>query len=95
LKIIGREEILEAVSRDQTLEGPLGAWYRVAAASTWKNLVEVRRTYPTADYVEPLTVFNVRGNKYRLIVRIDYAMQLIQIRHVPTHAEYDRGRWGE
>lgn len=57
-------------------------------------------TYPHADAVktnrgETLTVFNIGGNKYRLIVRIRYDFQLVNVRAVLTHAEYDQGGWKE
>lgn len=95
MRIIGRRKLLEAAADDRTLEKPLSAWFKVASTSNWKNIVEVRQTYPTADYVDPHTVFNIRGNRYRLIARIDYGMQLTLVKHVLTHAEYDRGRWKE
>jgi len=81
-------------------EGPLRQWYKTALAADWKSLRDVRRTYPHADGVrgdqgDALTVFNVGGNKYRLIARIRYAYQLVNVRYVLTHAEYDEGRWKE
>jgi len=95
MRVIGRQKLLEAAARDPTLRGRLSAWYKVASTSTWKNLLEVRQTYPAADYVAPFTVFNIKGNRYRLIASIEYSMQLILIKDVLTHAEYDRGRWKE
>jgi mRNA interferase HigB len=53
----------------------------------------VRKTYPHADFVDPYTVFNIKGNAYRLIVKIEYRWQLIFVKHLLTHEEYDRGRW--
>lgn len=69
------------------------AWYRLAAKVTWRNLVEVRRDFPHADLVGDKTVFNIRGNHYRLIVHIRYDSQIIFIKHLLTHAEYDKGTW--
>ncbi|HWL93716.1 MAG TPA: type II toxin-antitoxin system HigB family toxin [Phycisphaerae bacterium] len=75
-------------------------WYKVASKASWRNLPDVRRTYPHADGVrtrrgETLTVFNISGNKYRLVVRIRYDFQLVSVRHVLTHREYDSGVWKE
>ena len=81
----------EVVQKDHTLEGPISEWYKIAKAAEWQNLVDVRRVYPHADYVEPYTVFNLRGNKYRLIVKIEYRRQMIFVKHLLTHEEYDRG----
>lgn len=55
--------------------------------------MEVRKEFPATDAVGPLTVFNIRGNRFRLITRIDYHWQVIFIKAVLTHAEYDRGGW--
>ena len=83
----------EAIDRDKTLERPLTAWYKVAKKAEWKSLVDVKQTYSSADYVDPYTVFNIRGNRYRLIVHIKYEWQTIFIKHVLTHEEYDKGDW--
>ena len=66
----------------------------------WRNLHDVRRTYPHADAVRvpgsgTLTVFNVCGNKYRLVTRVRYGYRLVNVRCVLTHDEYDRGVWKE
>lgn len=74
-------------------ENALQLWYTRAKHASWQNFVEVRQVYPSADYVGRLTVFNISGNKYRLIVRIEYERQTIYIRHVLTHQEYDTGAW--
>ena len=79
---------------------PLRLWYKTAIHARWASLQDVRRDYPHADGVktrsgEVLTVFNIAGNKYRLIVRIRYDYELINVRHVLTHEEYDENRWKE
>jgi len=74
-------------------ETPLRTWYRIALMEEWQNPSEVRGMFPHADSVGDLTVFNIGGNKYRLIVRIRYDFQLINIRAVLTHKEYDKGDW--
>jgi mRNA interferase HigB len=79
-------------------EHPLRTWYRIALGARWTSLRDVRATYPHADGVrirsgDTLTVFNIGGNKYRLVARIRYDYQLVNVRHVLTHAEYDEGKW--
>ena len=71
----------------------LNSWYRVAEIAQWRNLAEVRQTYRSADVVQQWTVFNIKGNTYRLITQIDYERQTIYVRHILTHAEYSRGNW--
>ena len=68
-------------------------WYRVASKAKWRNLAEVQATYKTAEAVGNFTVFNIKGNRYRLIVDIIYPQQRIYIKYVLTHAEYDKNRW--
>jgi len=74
-------------------EDQLRAWFRTARISRWNCFADVRSVYNHADCVGKLTVFNVSGNKYRLIVSIDYARQKIYVKHVLTHKEYDLGAW--
>jgi mRNA interferase HigB len=68
-------------------------WYRVASKAQWKNITEVQATYKTAEAVGSFTVFNIKGNRYRLIVDIIYEHQRIYIKYVLTHAEYDKDKW--
>lgn len=79
-------------------EAALRQWHKTALAAEWRSLVDVRRVYPHADAVSttktgPLTVFNIGGNKYRLIARIKYEWQLVNVRCVLRHSEYDKGNW--
>ncbi len=68
-------------------------WYRVATKAEWKNLVDIQKIYPKAEAVSNFTVFNIKGNNYRLIVDIIYSSQRIYIKYVLTHAEYDKDKW--
>lgn len=71
----------------------LDAWYKTARRARWQNLAEVKKTYPHADLVGERTVFNIRGNHYRLITYINYQYQTIYIKAILTHKEYDEGTW--
>ncbi len=62
---------------------------------TFRNFAHLRETFPGADVVGKLTVFNVGGNKVRLIAALHYNRQKVYIRAVLTHAEYDTGTWKE
>jgi mRNA interferase HigB len=85
--------VRKKIEEDSTLEGPFSAWYKVATNAEWKNIHEVRAVYPTADFVDPFTVFNIRGGNYRLIVKIEYRWQMIFIKDLLSHDEYSKGRW--
>ncbi len=65
------------------------AWYRVVKNASFANFNDVRRTFNSADYVAPYTVFDVGGNNFRVIAAIHYNGQRLYIRFVFTHAEYD------
>jgi mRNA interferase HigB len=91
--IISRKKLLEAGNRHSELIEPLDIWYRAAKRAVWKNLVDIRKQMPTADLVGRFTVFNIKGNTYRLIAEVFYLSQTILVRHVLTHAEYDKGAW--
>lgn len=93
MHVISRKKLLEAVENHADLGGPLDVWYRIAKKAAWKNLMDVRRQLPTADAVEEFTVFNIKGNAYRLITEINYRTGRIFLRHVLTHAEYSKGAW--
>ncbi len=71
----------------------LDNWFKVAQKADWSSLIEVQAVFPTAEAVGNFTVFNIKGNKYRLIVSIDYERQVIYIKYVFTHAEYDKEQW--
>ena len=98
--MISLKPLREFSRRHADAEGPLRLWYRTALGAQWGSLKDVRQTYAHADAVrtdagEMLTVFNIGGNKYRLIARIRYDFQLINVRVVLTHEEYSEGGWKE
>jgi mRNA interferase HigB len=93
LHVISKSAWRQAVTANRALHTSISEWHKVASAASWQNLVDVRKTYPTADFVDPFTVFNIKGNTNRLIVKIEYRWQMIFVKHLLTHAEYDRKDW--
>lgn len=93
MHVISRKKLKQAAALHGDLEGPLDAWFRIAKKALWRNLADVRKTFSSADAVGKWTVFNIKGNQYRLITEINYVFGRIYIRQVSTHAEYDRGGW--
>jgi mRNA interferase HigB len=74
------------------------AWLGAAEEADWSNLIEVRRTFPHADSAivrsgNTVTIFNIAGNKFRLVAAIKYRQQVIYTLALITHAEYDKGQW--
>ncbi len=82
-------------AKGRNADGPLRAWYtHVNSRSTsWSNWGDVTRDFATASLVGNCVVFNVGGNKFRLIVRILYPSQKVFILKVMTHKEYDEAKW--
>ncbi len=93
MHIVSRKKLLEFAEIHADAADALDAWYRVSKSAEWVNLVNVRETYPSADIVSNFTVFNIKGNDYRLITSIVYTTQRIYIKYVLTHAEYNKDKW--
>ena len=74
-------------------ERPLRAWAVRIRHARWKNFAELKRDFPSADLVGRLVVFNIGGNKFRLVVRVEYWLQKVFVRHILTHTAYDKEQW--
>ncbi|MEP7338319.1 MAG: type II toxin-antitoxin system HigB family toxin [Acidobacteriota bacterium] len=74
-------------------ETPLRAWAKIAEKASWQNLADVRAILSAADPYCECTIFNIGGNKYRLISHINYRRQKLYVLHVLTHKEYDKEKW--
>lgn len=84
---------MEAAAQHADALARLDVWYRITKKATWTSIADVRKTFSSADAVGTCTVFNICGNKYRLIAWINYETQKVFIRHVLTHADYDKEDW--
>ena len=69
---------------------PLREWFRVAELADWRKLADVREDYKSADLVGDRLVFNIKGNKYRLVCRVRFGHPVLYVRWIGTHSEYDR-----
>jgi mRNA interferase HigB len=90
MRIISRRALREFWEIHPQAEDPLSAWFRVIQRSKFTDFNAIKRTFGAADYVAPYTIFDVGGNKFRLITAIHYTRQRAYIRNVFTHAEYDQ-----
>jgi len=88
-------EFIEAHPEDQSAPDAFAKWYDLVRNNRFANFSELRRIFPSADLVGDLVVFNVRGNRYRLVARVVYVKGRVYVRRVLTHVEYDRGDWKE
>lgn len=93
MHVISFRILREYAENHADCQAALNNWYKVAIKARWSKLVEVQQVFPKAEAVSNFTVFNIKGNKYRLIVSIDYEGQLIYIKYILTHAQYDKETW--
>jgi mRNA interferase HigB len=91
MRIIARKTLREFWQRHPDAEHALKAWYHDTKQAAWATPDDIRQVYATASFLaHNRVVFNIRGNHYRLVVAINYAYQIVYIRFIGTHAEYDR-----
>src|SRR5437763_489797 len=100
MRVISQKRLREFWQRCRDAEGPLRSWYKIALTADWASIQQVRKTFPQADAVRlkgglVVTVFNIGGNKYRLIARVIYEYRRIYVKRVLTHVEYDQNKWKE
>lgn len=93
MHVISRKRLVQFWKKHPDAKGPLEAWFRRARKAKWGRFADIRADYPSADQVKHFTVFNVGGNKYRLITVIHYNRAKVYIRAVMTHGDYDKDDW--
>ena len=93
MRVIRRSALEQFWGRHPDAKTSLESWFTVVRAAHWQTPADMRRTYPHADLVGRRTVFNIAGNKYRLIARVNYQAQIVFVLYLLTHTEYDRGDW--
>ena len=87
----GLRQLLRGKSGDVGEE--VAIWFKCATAARWDNIQDVRQSFPDADQVGQVLVFNIRHNRYRLIVTVFYPSRTIYVKALLTHKEYDREEW--
>jgi len=92
MNVIAKTEVMKAAEKFG-VTGECDIWYRTVRKANWKSLIEVREAFPSADKVGDKLVFNIGHNLYRLIVRVDFAKNVMFFRGLITHREYDREDW--
>lgn len=93
MHVIAKPSLISFWTKYPNAEKPLQVWYQTVERAVFLDFNELRKTFASADYVDGLTVFNIGGNKYRLIASIHYNRRKVYIRNVLLHSEYDRGDW--
>jgi mRNA interferase HigB len=95
MHIITRKRLNEFAEKHPTAKSGLVHWFQLLRKNNFSDFASLRGAFPHADQVGKLTVFNIGGNKARLISAIHYNRRKVYIRAVLTHAEYDEGKWKE
>ncbi|NCN11221.1 MAG: type II toxin-antitoxin system HigB family toxin [Leptospira sp.] len=93
MHIISWKKLDDFIRKNPNSESPLKSWFKILKNSNFKDFNELRKVFNSVDQVENLTVFNIGGNKFRLIVAIHFNRQKVFIRNVLTHSEYDKEKW--
>ena len=93
MHVISKKALREFWQKHIEAEEPLRRWFEITDKAEWHNLAETKADYASAESVGKCIVFNIGGNKYRLITKVEYIKQQIYIKFVLTHKEYDTDAW--
>jgi mRNA interferase HigB len=93
MRIINRAALVRFWSQHPNAKASLEAWFGIVRKAKWTSPIEMKQVYGNADLVGRRTVFNIAGNKYRLIARVNYVSQTVFVLHVLKHSDYDKGIW--
>ncbi len=91
MRIVAKKILRDFWEKHEDCEQQLKSWFREAQKAEWKNPNEIKTEYPSASILNVnRVIFNIKGNNYRLIVKISYEYQMVWIRFIGTHTEYDK-----
>lgn len=91
MRVIAKKILREFWEKNNDCEQQLKSWYQEALKAEWKNSNEIKLEYPSASIIgDNRVVFNIKGNTYRLIIKLNFDYQMIWIRFIGTHADYDK-----
>lgn len=93
MNVISKRGLFGRAARYADAKSALQVWFDTAVEAEWKSFEDVRKSFPATDMVGDLAIFNIRGNHYRLLVRLVFQYKRIYIKEFLTHAEYDKGGW--
>lgn len=97
VEVIGRLKLQEFWEQDKKAKKPLERWLQIAKDAEWRNFAQIKQPFSRVDLVREsnrkFVVFDISGNKYRLVTTVNYQGQIVIIEIVLTHAEYDKGKW--
>lgn len=91
MRVIAKKTLRDFWTKHTDCEQQLKAWYQEASKANWESPKDIKLEYPTTSFLQKnRVVFNIKGNHYRLIVRVNYDYKIIWIRFIGTYAQYDK-----
>ncbi|GAC31710.1 type II toxin-antitoxin system HigB family toxin [Paraglaciecola polaris] len=94
MKVLGRDKLLKFSQKHANVKAALDAWFDEATKSEWKTTQDIKNRYSSADFLAGnKVIFNIKGNHYRLVVRVKYKNGIAVVEWVGTHAQYDKQRF--
>ena len=93
MHVITRKRLNEFAERHPDAKSSLARWYGIMRKTRFQNFAQLRETFLGEKQIKKFTVFNIGGNKVRLVAAVHYNRNKIYIRHVLTHQDYDAGEW--
>jgi mRNA interferase HigB len=89
MHVISKQALKDFSAVHSASQGPLEVWYKIVKSTNFADFFALNQTFPSADQVAPFTIFDIGGNKWRIVAALHYNRGKLFIRHVFTHAEYD------
>ena len=93
MNVISFKAIKRFTKKHVNSRAPLNAWYKIALKAQWRSFQDVKKSFQATDVYGQCLIFNIGGNNYRLIAGINYEAQIVYIKAILTHAEYDKEKW--
>jgi mRNA interferase HigB len=96
MRLISKKNLLSAIEPYPDAQSAIESWYQLIKNNDWQSKEEMRNGYSrSVDEVYGYTIFNIKGNRYRLIVEIKYRSRIIFFKKFLTHAEYSKINWND
>lgn len=93
MKIYGSEKLIDFVQLYPRAQAPLERWQFLVHIANWENFSKLKEAFRSADYFEGFVIFDIGGNKFRLIADVLYDKQSLYVQQILTHEEYDKNKW--
>jgi mRNA interferase HigB len=91
LRVIAKKILREFWEKHSDSKQQLKSWFKETGDVYWRNPKDIKKEYPSASFLaDNRVIFNIKGNKYRLIIKVNYDYNMVWIRFIGTHAEYDK-----